>query len=118
MKKFMLSFVNLNRWLGPFIGLSAIMYFSYHSLRGDRGIFSWWKFKDQILIAKHNLELTRKKKQKLELRVRLLHPENLDPDMLEERVRIMLNYGYPNEFIILDSKNIQSLDPKKLRPQN
>mgnify|MGYP006126587817 CR=1 FL=1 len=71
-----------------------------------------------ILIAKHNLELTRKKKQKLELRVRLLHPENLDPDMLEERVRIMLNYGYPNEFIILDSKNIQSLDPKKLRPQN
>ena len=108
MKYITFSFVRLNYWLGPVIGLSAIMYFSHHALRGDRGIFSWWKFKDEIFIAKNTLELTRKKKQKLELRVRLLHPDNLDPDMLEERVRIMLNYGYPDEFIILNSKNTWS----------
>ena len=37
----------------------------------------------------------------MENRVKLLHPQTLDPDMAEERARIMLGYGYPDEKILL-----------------
>ena len=42
-------------------------------------------------------------------RSELLHPENLDPDMLDERARLMLNFGHPDELVssIPRSRNSQ-----------
>jgi cell division protein FtsB len=40
-------------------------------------------------------------RSQLDARVALLRPDNLDPDMLEERARVMLNFAHPNEIIIL-----------------
>jgi cell division protein FtsB len=37
----------------------------------------------------------------LEQKVNLLGKNNLDPDMLEERVRLMLNYVHPDELVII-----------------
>jgi len=37
----------------------------------------------------------------LENRVRGLNPNHLDPDLLEEQARVMINYGYPDETVIL-----------------
>ena len=31
----------------------------------------------------------------------LLRPDNFDPDMLEERTRVMLNYVHPDEIVIM-----------------
>jgi hypothetical protein len=33
-----------------------------------------------------------------------MEPGSLDPDLLEERARLMLNYGYDNDIIILEKK--------------
>ncbi len=38
----------------------------------------------------------------MENRVRLLEPGSLDPDMLEERARLMLNYGHADDIVILE----------------
>ncbi len=38
----------------------------------------------------------------LEARVKLLYPESLDADMLEEWARRLLNYGLPDEAVVLD----------------
>jgi cell division protein FtsB len=37
----------------------------------------------------------------LERRVALLRPDNLDPDMLEERARTMLDFVHPDEIVIM-----------------
>ena len=37
----------------------------------------------------------------LDLQVNLLRKNNLDSDMLDERVRVMLNYVHPDELVII-----------------
>ena len=40
------------------------------------------------------------RRRTLERRVRLLNPAGLDPDMLDERARLMLNFGLADEIVI------------------
>ena len=47
-------------------------------------------------------ERTSAEHQHLAEQVALMRPDNLDPDMLEERARIMLNYVRPDELVIID----------------
>ena len=86
----------------PFLGLSMLVYFSYHMLHGERGLLSWWKLQKRVLEAKATVHITSNQKYNLEKKIKLLNPSGLDLDMLEERARLMLNYGYPDDVIILD----------------
>ena len=90
--------------IGPVLGISAVTYFSFHAVQGDRGLLAWWKLHQHIELASIRLKEVTKKRTKLERRVRLLHPKSLDPDMLEERARIMLNYGHIDDIVVLDQK--------------
>jgi len=91
--------------IGPVLGLSAITYFGYHVLHGERGLLAWWQLRERIAATRVSLAEIHAKRLVLENRVRLLHPESLDPDMLEERARIMLNYGHADEIITIDGKD-------------
>ena len=86
----------------PFLGVSVTLYFAYHILHGERGLLAWWKLQKQVSTAEITAAATGSKKSNLENQVRLLNPSNLDLDMLEERARLMLNYGHPDEVVILD----------------
>ena len=44
--------------------------------------------------------MTTHEREKLEKRVDLLRPENLDLDMLEERARSVLGLAHPDELVI------------------
>ena len=90
--------------IGPVLGISAVTYFGFHAVQGDRGLMAWWKLRQHIEIASAHLSKVTKERKELEQRVRLLHPESLDPDMLEERARIMLNYGHVDDIVALDQK--------------
>ena len=50
------------------------------------------------------LAAVREQRERLEHRVQLMEPDSLDPDLLEERARLMLNYGYPNDIVILEKE--------------
>ena len=93
--------------IGPVLGISAITYFGFHVVQGDRGLMAWWKLRQHIEVASTSLREVSKERKELERRVRLLHPESLDPDMLEERARIMLNYGHIDDIVALDNKRIK-----------
>lgn len=67
---------------------------------GGRGLIAWVHLKNEIVKAEEILAEIRARKESLESRVSLLRPESLDPDMLEERARIMLNMGRPDERVI------------------
>lgn len=77
----------------PLIGMGAVVYFSYHIVQGDRGLIAWVHLKNEIAKAKEIRDDVHAEKVELERRVMLLRPDSLDPDMLEERARIMLNMG-------------------------
>ena len=89
---------------GPTVGFAAIVYFSYHAFQSDNSFFELFRIEDSIVAAKTKLSFLRKQRETMEQRVRLLNSASLDPDMLEERARIMLNYGHPNDIIIIKPK--------------
>lgn len=86
--------------LGPLLGLAAVAYFGFHAIHGDRGLIAWWHLRQELAKAETEKEMLAAKRAELEHRVSLLRPESLDPDMLEERARLMVNMGRPNEKII------------------
>ena len=90
--------------IAPVIGGCVFFYFIYHILNGDRGVLVWWDLRHRIQRAQSIADSTEFQKLNLEARVRLLEPDSLDLDMLEERARVMLNYAYQNDVVILDNK--------------
>ncbi len=90
--------------VGPVLGICAVGYFAYHVVHGDRGLIAWWNIKQRVVAAKEAATQTRDERQALEKRVRLLNPGSLDPDMLEERAMLMLNYGYKDDIVILQER--------------
>jgi cell division protein FtsB len=87
--------------VGPFIGLTAVVYFAYHTVQGDRGLLAWWRLTQDIKQAEETLSQLEEVRDNLDHRAQLLRPDHLDPDMLEERARLMLNMGRDDEVIIL-----------------
>ena len=88
--------------LGPVLGFCVVGYFAYHSVEGDRGIVAWLRLNEQIRTAQVELDGLQGERKALERRVALLRPESLDPDLLDERVRAVLNYARPGEIVVPD----------------
>jgi cell division protein FtsB len=87
--------------LAPVLGALLIGYFAYHGLTGDRSVFTFWLYKQEIQEARAILDAVQAERALLDRRVSLLKPESLDPDMLDERVRWTLDFVGPNEYVIL-----------------
>jgi cell division protein FtsB len=87
--------------IGPFLGLTAVVYFGYHTIQGDRGLMAWWRLNQEIKQAEESLSHLEDARDNLDHRASLLRPDHLDPDMLEERARLMLNLGRDDEVIVL-----------------
>ena len=87
---------------GPLLGVLAVGYFSYHVAHGERGLIAWWKIKQKTALAKKVMELSHFERQAIEHRVNLIKPTSIDPDLLEERAMLMLNYGYKGDIVVLE----------------
>lgn len=90
--------------VGPVIAVSVLLYFVYHIIQGERGLLSWRQLNQKIEQAETRLKETLSEQEMLERRVRLMRPESLDPDMLEEQVREKLNFARKDEIVILDEE--------------
>ncbi len=90
--------------LGPMVGLSALGYFAYHTVEGDRGLLAWLRLRGQIADAEQQLAQATSDRQTLEHRVLLLRPDHLDPDMLEERARALDDLGRPGDIVVFEKK--------------
>ena len=88
-----------------------VVYFAYHAVEGDRGINAWWVLRQKITLADATFTALHSQRTGLEERVTHLRPDSLDPDMLEERARVLLNFGYPSETVIM-------LPKPDAKPQN
>ena len=88
--------------LFPAAGVAAVVYFVWHGINGDRGVLAWHRLEREVEVARSELDRVRGERETLERRARLLYPQSLDPDMLDESARRLLNYGLPDEVVILD----------------
>jgi cell division protein FtsB len=104
--------------IGPVLGFCAAGYFAYHVVHGDRGLIAWVDLQRKVEAMRAALARIEAQRRTLENRVQLLHPQSLDPDMLEERARAMLNYGYPDDIVILHARPRAGDEPGKRGGQN
>ena len=90
----------LNQVALPLLGACLSTYFVFHAIHGDRGLLAWLRLNQELKIASSEAAQAAVLRGALERRVTLLSNISLDPDMLDERARVMLNYAHPNDLII------------------
>ncbi len=88
-------------FLVPLIGVAVIGYFVYHGFTGARGFYASQQLQLEVAELQKQLGDLRAEREMLEQHVSLLRPESLDPDMLEERARALLNVAHPNDIVIM-----------------
>ena len=76
------------------------LYLIYFSFNAERGIISFFKFKNQQNIYKIQLNELDKKNQLLIDRVNRLQFNTIDLDYLEEQLRLKTGFSAQNELII------------------
>ena len=90
--------------VGSVLAVFIVVYLVYHVISGDRGLIAWWRLSREAVVTQAKVKTTEARLRTLERRVRLLHPGSLDRDMLEERARVMLNYGHAEDIVILENE--------------
>ncbi len=86
----------------PAIGILITLYFTYHAIRGERGLFRLFEINQEINEAQSILKQTEEEKNEMDKKVKALSPGSLDLDMLDESGRRILNVGEKNDYIIFD----------------
>jgi len=86
----------------PAVTAVFIGYFAYHAVSGEYGLVGRAKFESKTKALQSELAELEHQKDQLETRVKLLRPDSLDQDMVEERARIELSVVNPNDVVIMD----------------
>lgn len=86
-----------------FVMVLLSIYFSVYAVRGERGLIRYIYLTDEVIQAREKSQIYAKERHYWDEKVEALS-SNLDLDLLDERVRTVLNMVGPNEFVILDEK--------------
>ena len=89
------------RMLGPMLGCLLAAYFVYHSIQGDHGALAWRQLDLLINEAEGSLSSLEERRDALARRVRMLRPDSLDADMMEEQGRRLLNFSHPDDVVLV-----------------
>jgi cell division protein FtsB len=83
--------------------LAALLigYFGVNAYTGSRGIRARQDIDQQIGELNAELAQAKTEREQWQRRVSLLKSDSLDPDMLDERARALLNYSDPRDVIML-----------------
>lgn len=84
--------------------IALALYFGYFAVYGKHGLINWVRLNGEIALKQGELDRTKAERAALEHRVRLLRPESVDPDLLEEQARARLGLSQGDEVVILKDK--------------
>lgn len=76
-----------------------LSYFIFHSIYGSRGIIAYFKFQAEIERSYDELDKLKAQRLEVENRTKLLRPNSIDKDMLDEKVRSVLGGSKKEEKI-------------------
>jgi cell division protein FtsB len=87
--------------LGLYTGAVLVVgYFAVNAYTGDRGLKAKQGLEEQIAELSGELAELRQSRASWERRLALLRPNSLDPDMLDERARVLLGYVHPHDAVL------------------
>lgn len=97
----MISLVNyLKRtWAGVFF-FTLFIWFAFHLWQGDRGYYSYKQSQAEHIAKQYEYTALKQRRQSLENKVKHMRPASIDQDLLDERVRIMLNRMEQSEYLL------------------
>jgi cell division protein FtsB len=84
-----------------FFCLLLYAYFSWHYYYGPRNLTVLAQTENKTFELRTELQKEIDLRQRLEAKVALLRPEHIDPDLLDEVARRILDYGSANELIVV-----------------
>jgi len=88
--------------LGLYVLASLLIgYFGVNAYSGNRGLKAKQDIDRQIAELNTELASLRLEHGKWERHVALLRSDRLDPDMLDERARALLDYVHPNDLTLM-----------------
>ena len=90
---------------------AVIAYFGLNAYSGNRGLRAKQELEEQIAQLNDELAGLRAERATWERRVLLLRPGSIDPDMLDERARTLLNYADPRELTLRLTRPYRNLRP-------
>jgi cell division protein FtsB len=103
--------MSLRKALFPAICLGLLGYFTYHLIVGDHGMDSHAQLQTQLKTVEGELKGLQAVRERLDRDVALMRADKLDPDMLDERARTILNFSHPNDIVIMDKPSTST--PKR-----
>lgn len=81
-------------------GVFLTAYFSYHAMYGTRSFDHWEILKRQIANKTSILEEIRSERELLDTKVRLMRPNSISRDLLEERASVILGFRKKEEIVV------------------
>jgi cell division protein FtsB len=88
--------------VGPLLGIAVTGYFAYHLVEGDRGLKAWMRLSEELHAAQGDLATVSTERARLAYRVSQMQPDHIDPDLLDQEVRKLLDVAAPNEIVIMN----------------
>jgi cell division protein FtsB len=90
--------------LGLYVMAALLIgYFGVNAYSGNHGLKAKEDLDQQIAALSTDLDRLKLERAQWERRVALLRADRLDPDMLDEQARSLLDYVAPNELILMSS---------------
>jgi cell division protein FtsB len=97
--------------LGLYVTAAFLIgYFGVNAFSGNHGLKAKQDIDQQIALLSTELRQLQVERGQWERRVALLRSGGLDPDMLDERARALLDYTHPNELTLMLPAPPQSPD--------
>ncbi|MEO0392169.1 MAG: septum formation initiator family protein [Pseudomonadota bacterium] len=83
------------------IGSLVVGYFAYHAVQGDSGFRAMVGLQTEVdkLAAEHQALVD--ERARWEQRAQQLRDDSIDPDMLEQQVRQVLQFTRENEYVVM-----------------
>ncbi|MBQ0816625.1 MAG: septum formation initiator family protein [Methyloceanibacter sp.] len=95
----------------PLLALGVGGYFGYHLQNGDHGLTAQADLEGRRDVLEGELAGLQEIRQRIERDVALLRPESLDPDMLDERARAILNLAHPDDLVLMKRRQPDPTGP-------
>ena len=88
--------------LGLYVVAALLIgYFGINAFSGNHGLNAKQDIEQQIAALSGELAKLQVERKQWDRRVALLKSRGLDPDMLDERARALLDYAHPNDLTLM-----------------
>ena len=88
--------------LGLYMVAAALIgYFGVHAFSGQRGLRAKHEIDRQMVELSADLDRLKIERNQWERKVALLRTDRIDPDMLDEQARMLLNFAHPHDVVMM-----------------